>query len=200
VLFEGARHSGTKAPDTGKKIPSVTESAYDTDACHCILFDEEGTVTKDRARDRIRQEFDRAVAALAANQKNRAAFLAGAMAHYLGDLSQFHHLMGAESHWGAEDQNLHKAYENAVDRRVDFQTRSSSLLDPFLEPVAMQGTTPEEIAETVALFVEQGGDAAETPGVMNQQALDLRAAMKLGKPNSGRQSSAMAPARTSTLR
>jgi Zinc dependent phospholipase C len=155
---------GTEAPDTGKKIPSVTESGYkDTGACHCILFDEEGTITKDRARDRIRQEFDRAVAALAANQKNRAAFFAGAMAHYLGDLFQFHHMMGTESHWGAEDQTLHAAYESAVDRRVDFITHGSSLLDPFLTPVTVEGDTPEEIAEAVALFVERGGDAAETP-------------------------------------
>jgi hypothetical protein len=134
---------GTEAPDTGKKIPSVTEGGYhDTGACHCILFDEEGTVTKDRARDRIRQEFDRAVAALAANQKNRAAFFAGAMAHYVDDLSQFHNIMGAESHWGAEDQNLHKGYGNAVDRRVDFMTRSSSLLDSFLTPVDGRGHDP----------------------------------------------------------
>jgi hypothetical protein len=41
---------------------------------------------------------------------------------------------------------LHAAYESAVDRRVDFMTRSSSLLDPFLAPVTVAGTTPEEIA------------------------------------------------------
>lgn len=61
-------------------------------------------------------------------------------------------------------------------------THGSSLLDPFLTPVTVEGDTPEEIAEAVALFMEQGGDAAETPGVMNMRALDLRAAMKLGKP------------------
>jgi hypothetical protein len=61
-------------------------------------------------------------------------------------------------------------------------THGSSLLDPFLAPVTVEGDTPEEIAEAVAMFVERGGDATETPGVMNMRALDLRAAMKLGKP------------------
>jgi hypothetical protein len=70
-------------------------------------------------------------------------------------------MIGLESHWGAEDQTLHAAYESAVDRRVDFMTHGSSLLDPFLAPVTVEGDTPEEIAEAVALFVEQGGDAAE---------------------------------------
>ena len=174
---------GTEAPDTNKKIPSVTEGGYhDSGACHCILFAEDLTIKKAHARKRIREEFDRAVAALAANKKERAAFFAGAMAHYLGDLSQFHHLMGTESHWGAEDQTLHAVYESAVDRRVDFMTHGSSLLDPFLAPVTVEGDTPEEIAEAVALFVERGGDAAETPGVMNQRAFDLRAVNKIGKP------------------
>src|SRR4029453_15731132 len=54
-----------------------------------------------------------------------------------------------------------------VDRRVDFMTHGSSLLVPFLPPVRVEGDTPEEIAEAVALFVERGGDDAETPGVMN---------------------------------
>jgi hypothetical protein len=32
---------GTEAPDTNKKIPSVTEGGYhDSGACHCILFAE----------------------------------------------------------------------------------------------------------------------------------------------------------------
>ena len=36
--------------------------------------------------------------------------------------------------------------------------------------------------EAVALFVEGGDEAAETPGVMNQRTLDLRAVNKIGKP------------------
>jgi hypothetical protein len=74
-------------------------------------------------------------------------------------------------------------------------THGSSLLDPFLAPVTVEGDTPEEIAEAVALFVERGGDAAETPGVMNQRSLDLRSVNKIGKPE---QWTAEFPNRTGT--
>jgi hypothetical protein len=90
-------------------------------------------------------------------------------AHYLGG-PHFHHI-GRESHWGPEDQTLHAAYESAVDRRVDFMTHGSSLLDSFLAPVTVEGDTPEEIAEAVALFVERGG---ETPGVYEPTGAALR--------------------------
>src|SRR5262245_49456246 len=64
---------GTEAPDTNKKIPGVTEGGYhDSLQCHCILFDDHGAITRAHARDRVRQEFDRAAAALRANQLDRA--------------------------------------------------------------------------------------------------------------------------------
>ena len=50
---------GTEAPDNGFK-PADAEGAYrDAAACHCILFDENGKVTKDRAELRVRQELTR---------------------------------------------------------------------------------------------------------------------------------------------
>ena len=98
-----------EAPDNGLK-PSNAEGAYqDASACHCILFDENGNVTKDRAELRVRQEFDKALQALANGKPALAAFYAGALAHYTGDLGQFYHIMGSQSHWGAEDQTRHGA-------------------------------------------------------------------------------------------
>jgi hypothetical protein len=73
------------------------------------LFDENGNVTKDRAELRVRQEFDKALQALANGKPALAAFYAGALAHYTGDLGQFYHIMGSQSHWGAEDQTRHGA-------------------------------------------------------------------------------------------
>ena len=77
---------GTEAPDNGFK-PANAEGGYD-DArlCHCILFDEDGNVTRDRAELRVRQEFDKALGALADGKPALAAFYAGALAHYMGDL------------------------------------------------------------------------------------------------------------------
>jgi hypothetical protein len=68
---------GTEAPDTNKKIPQVTEGGYhDSGACHCVLFDAAGTLTRPRAMQRVREEFDRARKAYLHNERNRAAFFA----------------------------------------------------------------------------------------------------------------------------
>jgi hypothetical protein len=147
-----------------------------------ILFAEDGQATRLRAAQRARQEFDKAVAALHAGQKQKAAFFAGALAHYVGDLSQFCHVMGIGSHWGAEDQSIHRAYENVVDRKVDFHTRTSSLLDPFLKPVTVDGETLEAIVEGVARFTENGGGTPERPGVMIDQLAALKQSGKLNDP------------------
>lgn len=56
----------------------------------------------------------------------RKTAVATAMAHCLGDLSQFCHIMGAESHWGRENTSLHSNYEKVVDKTIKFQDRSSS--------------------------------------------------------------------------
>ena len=58
---------------------------------------------KDRAELLVRQEFDKAVQALADGNLPLAAFYSGALAHYMGDLGQFYHIMGSQSHWGSED-------------------------------------------------------------------------------------------------
>jgi len=89
---------GTEAPDFGKALFPSAEGGYsDTGACHCILFKASGDIAKDRLEIRVQQEFDKAKNALDSGDKKLAAFYAGALAHYLGDLSQFCHLMGTES-------------------------------------------------------------------------------------------------------
>jgi hypothetical protein len=158
---------GTEAPDNGPKIPGVGGGYSDTGACHCILFAANGDITNDRAESRVREEFDKAKMALAAGDKRKAAFYAGAMAHYLGDLSQFMHMMGKQSHWGREDSKLHSAYETQVEQTVKFQTRSSDLLDPFMKKVSVEGA-PGEVAQKVARFTENGKDG-RTTGKMYQR-------------------------------
>jgi hypothetical protein len=167
---------GTEAPDNGFK-PSNAEGAYrDATLCHCILFDEDGEVTKDRAELRVRQEFDKALEALADGNPPLAAFYAGALAHYMGDLGQFYHIMGSQSHWGSEDQVLHSAYEVAVEKTIRFQNRTSTLFESFISPIAVGGDTPEEIARTVALRTERGtSTSGRTPGVMDQRFAELKA-------------------------
>jgi len=172
---------GTEAPDVGPKIAGVTNGYHDTGACHCILFDTVGGVTRDRAEKRVKEEFDKAKAAKANGDKRKAAFYAGAMAHYLGDLSQFCHIMGPQSHWGSEDQTLHKKYEMAVDKTVDKTTRKSSLLDSFMHSVPVTGNTPEEIAAGAAAFTEKS-NATQRPGDMHTQYKALIQANKHNDP------------------
>jgi hypothetical protein len=175
---------GTEAPDTAKTVAGIPKTGYhDSGPCHCILFDEEGQPTRLRAAERARQEFDKAAAALHAGQKQKAALFAGTLAHYVGDLSQFCHVMGKQSHWGAEDQTIHKAYENVLNRTIDFRARTTSLLETFLKPVPVEGDTLEEIVEGVAQFTENGGGTPERPGVMIKQLAKLKKAGMLNDPN-----------------
>ena len=100
------------------------------------------------------------------------------MAHYIGDLSQFCHIMGKESHHGREDDDVHKKYETAVNGTVDFKTRSSSLLDMFIQPATVSGTTAGAIAVSVARFTENGsGKTGRDPKFMHAR---YRALIKQG--------------------
>jgi hypothetical protein len=92
------------------------------------------------------------------------------LAHYMGDLGQFYHIMGSESHWGSEDPKRHSAYEVAVEKTIRFQTRTSTLFESFISPIAVGGDTPEEIARAVALRTERGiGTSGRTPGFMDKR-------------------------------
>jgi len=172
---------GTEAPDVGPKIEGVENGYHDTGACHCILFDASGGVTRDRAELRVRQEFDKAKHAKANGDNLKAAFYAGAMAHYLGDLSQFCHIMGPQSHWKSEEKAVHTSYEEVVDKTVDSLTHKSSLLDSFIHSVPVTGNTPEDVAKGAAAFTEQG-DGTERPGLMHTQYKVLMNAHKQNDP------------------
>src|SRR4030095_11873408 len=92
-----------------------------------------------------RQEFDKALRALADGDTRLAAFYAGALAHYMGDLGQFYHIMGSQSHWGSEDQTRHSAYEVAVESTIRFQSRTSTIFESFISPIAVVATHPRRL-------------------------------------------------------
>src|SRR5688572_27762114 len=93
----GSAHSSislAQKPDVGAPDDLNVENGYhDTGACHCVLFKKVGETSKERAAQRAQQEFDKGEAAFTAGKLKQAAFYLGAMAHYLGDLSQFCHVM-----------------------------------------------------------------------------------------------------------
>lgn len=172
---------GTEAPDLGA-LPSLHAGTGYRDAihCHCILFDASEKLTKDWAGKRAQEEFDKAKAALAKGKLKLAAFYAGAMAHYVGDLSQFMHIMGAESHWGSEDQTLRHRYEEVADRDLNLHARTSLIFESFIDKKSMGGTTAHDIAIALAKFVDTGGGGTQTPGEMYKT---WKALVKAGKAN-----------------
>jgi len=90
----------------------------------------------------------------------------------MGDLGQFYHIMGSQSHWGSEDPKRHSAYEVAVESTIRFQNRTSTLFESFISPTAVGGDTPEEIARTVALRTERGS-SGRTPRFMDKRFAKL---------------------------
>ncbi len=105
---------GTEAPDN-RNIPTectAPHSGYDDrNLGHSVEWRNGWTeMYKDRAARRARQEYNKAVAAYQAGNESDAAFYLGAMAHYVGDASQYGHAVTFEQH--------HGDYESWVKRRT----------------------------------------------------------------------------------
>jgi hypothetical protein len=154
---------GTEAPDT-KHDPIDGEDGYaDTIQCHCINYDKQGHVVKDRAAMRAQAEFDKARGALAEGNYRLAAYYAGAMAHYIGDLSQFCHLMSPDGPFGDDEGTLHSRYEEVLDVSINPKTASSSILNPYLKAFKVPGVNAYQVALSVADHTAHGGGTARNP-------------------------------------
>ena len=168
---------GTEAPDLGKtklgkKFRNSIDGNYkDTSPCHCILYDSNQDPFQPFAADRVEQEYDKAKAAIDAGNFKLAAFYIGAMAHYIGDLSQFMHLMGTGSRWDAEDQTVHADYEKVFEARIKYQNKTLAFMEPYIESTSISANTPRNIAFEVAKFTDTGGGTINTPGKMYQTYL-----------------------------
>lgn len=162
-----AFYIGTEAPDSGSKLfPSAGGGYHDTGACHCVLYGSRREVIRDRAAMRAQQEFNKSQQALEDGNYKLAAFYAGAMAHYIGDLSQFMHLMGEGSRWGPEDRDYHKRFEEVIDKTMDAAERRSTLLSQYVQKKSVGGDNAEEVTFTVAKFTDTGGGTTRTAGWM----------------------------------
>ena len=101
---------GTEAPDY-RKITAVCGTPNrgygDTGhGHHDLRFAADGSVTYDLPARRADEEYAKAVAAYRAGRPGDAAYFLGAVAHYIGDLSQYGHTIKGEVH--------HHDYEEAV--------------------------------------------------------------------------------------
>jgi hypothetical protein len=106
---------GTEAPDN-RNIPlecGVGPGYDDRMKGHSVEW-EDGVMVKARAVDRAQEEADLAREAFAAGDKRKGSFHLGAMAHYIGDLSQYGHSVAFE---GSKN---HSYYETWA-KRKNFQ-------------------------------------------------------------------------------
>lgn len=106
---------GTEAPDN-RKITSACKAPNngydDRSKGHSVEWSEDfSKMIKDRAAARAQEEYDKAALAYQQENKSAAAYYLGAMAHYIGDLSQYGHAVPFEKH--------HGDYEGWVSHRTD---------------------------------------------------------------------------------
>jgi hypothetical protein len=120
VTYRSAYWKGTLAPDRPFVIVSgVNPFDYFDQLNHHNYYESELRMIKDRASQRAQEEFEKAIVALKNGQWERAAFYTGAMTHYLGDLSNYMHVMGSDSPLGSEDRDQHSEYETNMRRHTD---------------------------------------------------------------------------------
>ncbi len=86
---------GTEAPDN-RNIPSscgAPNTGYDDRSRgHSVEWNDDGTtMVNDRAAVRAQEEYSKAVLAFQQEEPGHAAYYLGAMAHYIGDVSQYGH-------------------------------------------------------------------------------------------------------------
>jgi len=113
---------GTEAPDN-KEIPEscgALNTGYDDRSKgHSVKWNDDFTEffigsdggKHDRAAYRAKEEFLKAQTAIRQGKLSDAAFFAGAMAHYIGDVSQYGHSVDFEHH--------HSDYEGIISSRTD---------------------------------------------------------------------------------
>ena len=108
---------GTEAPDNDD-IPAACgapNTGYDDRRRgHSVNWNNDHSeMVEDRAAFRALDEYDKAVDAFADGDSSAAAYYLGAMAHYIGDVSQYGHVCRCET------TAHHGGYENWAKRRTD---------------------------------------------------------------------------------
>jgi Zinc dependent phospholipase C len=95
---------GTEAPDN-RTIAAACTSPHrgydDRRLGHSVEWTRSWSrMTNDRAARRAQEEYDKAAVAFRQGNRPAAAFYLGAMAHYIGDVSQYGHAIQGETHHG----------------------------------------------------------------------------------------------------
>ena len=143
---------GTEAPDnrtiaTACKTPN---RGYDDRAAgHSIEWNDALTeMVNDRAAVRAQEEYSKAVVAFQQGEPGDAAYFLGAMAHYIGDVSQYGHSWKHEVH--------HGDYESWASART--KAFAGGTFEVFLDPDALVRRTPYTAVRHISRDTFAGND------------------------------------------
>jgi hypothetical protein len=144
---------GTEAPDNDA-IPvecGAPNTGYDDRRRgHSVNWNRAADeMIEDRAASRALQEYDKAVDAFADGDSSATAFYLGAMAHYIGDVSQYGHTCRCEEH--------HGDYEDWAKRRTD--SFEEGVFERYIQPDNLVRRRPFTAVRRVSLAVAQGQGA-----------------------------------------
>ncbi len=141
---------GTEAPDN-RRIPEECGAPHtgydDRHKGHSVEWIGEKMI-KDRAAVRAREEYQKAVAAYEDGNESDAAFYLGAMAHYIGDVSQYGHGTTLET------SSQHSKYEGWVSRRT--KTFDSEIFSPFIQGGTLTRRKPYTAVKRVSKATVNG--------------------------------------------
>lgn len=143
---------GTEAPDN-RNIPLACDGPHrgydDRSRGHSITWNAGGTqMTNDRAAVRAQEEYSKAIIAFEQGEEGHAAFYLGAMAHYIGDVSQYGHSWPNEVH--------HGNYESWVASRT--AAFSGGMFDSYIQLDSLVRRTPYTAARRVSVSTFRGND------------------------------------------
>ena len=155
---------GTEAPDNSQITAAcgTPNLGYgDTGLGHSVEWNANHTeLIQDRAARRAQEEYNKAVIAFAQHDSAAAAFYLGAMAHYIGDVSQFGHAVPFET------PRNHRNYESWGARRTD--EFSAGVFEDNLSADGLVRRTPYTAVKRISRATSQGSGATQV------QILSLR--------------------------
>lgn len=119
---------GTEAPDNQEIARRILGDeralCYGDPFAHHVYHDAHGEIIEgeDDAARRAQEEYDKALESLLNGNEQIAAFYMGAFSHYAGDMTNWAHVMGAESMHDPEAPLKHSEFESSVDATLKAKT------------------------------------------------------------------------------
>ncbi len=158
---------GTEAPDNStihESCDSPHRGYGDTGLGHSVDWNSDHTAwalrddgtLQDRAARRAQEEYGKAVLAFQQGNESDAAFFLGAMAHYIGDVSQYGHSGPFEDH--------HPDYEKWASHQSEL---NDTVFTPFLDESSLVRRTPYTAVKRISKATSGGKDDILSFAVMD---------------------------------